>query len=164
MSSKQIITDHDLWRKGMGGAPAGLVGQADSFAYAGLDLNLAQFVNSTFNGSSFTATTFRQAVWRSCGFTGCNFTGCDFESIALTDCVFTHCVFSQSQFRQSRLSGCRFSNCQWEGLNFDGSHWTRVAVLGCTGTTVRADGLFGEQVDFTGSNFEQLEFRNARIN
>jgi len=164
MSSQKIITDHDLWRKGMGGAPAGLVGQADSLAYAGLDLDLAQFADSTFNGSSFTATTFRQAAWRSCGFTGCSFTGCDFEGIALIDCVFTGCVFSQSQLRHSQLSGCRFSNCQWDGLNFDSSHWSRVAILGCTGTSVRADGLFGEQVDFTGSNFEQLEFRNARIN
>jgi hypothetical protein len=43
MSSQEIILNHDLWRKGAGGAPAGLVGQADSSAYVGLDLDLAQF-------------------------------------------------------------------------------------------------------------------------
>jgi fluoroquinolone resistance protein len=31
MSSQIIILAHDMWRKGAGGAPAGLVGQADSF-------------------------------------------------------------------------------------------------------------------------------------
>jgi len=31
MSSQIIILAHDMWLKGAGGAPAGLVGQADSF-------------------------------------------------------------------------------------------------------------------------------------
>jgi len=58
MSSRQIITDHDLWRQGTGGAPAGL------------DLNLAQFASSSFSGTRFSDTTFQQAGWTRCTFGG----------------------------------------------------------------------------------------------
>ncbi|MEJ8851750.1 pentapeptide repeat-containing protein [Variovorax rhizosphaerae] len=164
MSSQIIIHKHDLWRKGIGGAPAGLIGQSDSNHYAGLDLNLAQFASTTFTGSSFTATTFKQAGWTACRFTGCTFTGCDFEGISISDCTFDNCTFAQSQFKGTRFTASKFNNCQWNGLNFDGGYWSQVDVLGCTGTTVQADSLRGEHVDFTGSYFENLEFRNASIN
>ena len=164
MPSQLIIQNHNLWRKGAGGAPAGLAGMADSYAYAGLDLNLAQFATIVFTGTSFAACTFKQAGWTGCQFKGCTFTACDFEGISISGCMFSNCTFSQSQFQQSRLSACQFNNCQWNGLNFDGGHWFDVAVLGCTGTTVQADGLRGEHVDFTGSYFEHLEMRNAQIN
>lgn len=164
MSSQKIITDHDRWRKGVGGAPAGLAGEADSFAYAGLDLNLAQFSATTFNGSSFSATTFQQAVWSGCTFTGCTFTGCDFHSIAISACTFANCSFKSSTFDQSRFSATRFTQCEWDALTFHGGHWENVQVLDCTGTTIRGDLLTGEHVDFTGSYFEQLEFKNANIN
>jgi fluoroquinolone resistance protein len=164
MSSQTIILNHDHWRKGIGGAPAGLSGQSDSNAYAGLDLDLAQFSASTFTGSSFTATTFRQAAWTACQFTGCTFTGCDFEGISISGCTFNNCTFAQSQFKATQFSSSTFNSCQWNDLNFDGGHWSQIKVLGCTGTTVQADSLRGEHVDFTGSFFENLEFKNASIN
>lgn len=48
MSSQEILHKHDQWRKGAGGAPAGLSGQTDSSAYSGLDLGQAQFASSSF--------------------------------------------------------------------------------------------------------------------
>jgi len=164
MSSQAILLAHDLWRKGTGGAPAGLAGQADSFAYAGLDLGLAQFADSTFAGSSFTATSFRQASWTGCRFTGCHFAACDFDGIAITGCSFVGCTFSQARFPAGRLSGSSFQQCEWDDVDFDGGHWTDVLVRQCTGTRVRAHALQGQRVDFTGSFFEQLEFHGANIN
>ena len=134
MSAQVIILAHDMWRKGAGGAPAGLVGQADSFAYAGLDLGLAQFAGSSFSGSSFTATSFRQAGW-----TGCRFDG-------------------------ASISASTFTRCHWDDISFERGQWNDVGVLDCSGTVVHAQGLQGRSVDFTGSRFEQLEFRNANIN
>jgi hypothetical protein len=52
MSAQQIILDHDKWRKGMGGASAGLAGESDGNAYAGLDLNLITFTSSSFHGDA----------------------------------------------------------------------------------------------------------------
>ncbi len=164
MSSQQIIRDHDLWRKGAGGAPAGLAGQSDNHVYAGLDLNLAQFAASVFTGSSFTGCTFRQAGWTGCQFTGCTFSACDFEGISMTGCTFTDCTFTQSRFKKSRFDACMFERCQWNELNFDGTHWRSVDVLDCTGTTVEADGLTGERVDFAGSQFEHMQLSNSQIN
>ncbi|MEJ8855570.1 pentapeptide repeat-containing protein [Variovorax robiniae] len=164
MSAQAIIRAHDLWRKGIGGAPAGLAGQSDSSAYVGLDLNLAQFAASTFAGSSFSATTFKQAGWTGCQFIGCTFTACDFSGISITGCTFTNCTFAQSQFQNSGLSSSKFNRCQWNRLTFDHSHWSGVDVLDCTGTGIQADGLSGEHVDFTGSCFEQSEMRNTQIN
>lgn len=164
VTSQLIILNHALWRKGAGGAPAGLIGQADSFAYAGLDLNLAQFVSTAFTGTSFTATTFQNAGWTACQFNACTFTACDFQSIAITGCNFIGCTFSNSQFSAAKLSGCTFNRCTWNNLGFDNGQWTQVDILNCNGTQIHADGLRGEMVDFTGSYFEQLEFRNAQIN
>ncbi|CAN7490377.1 pentapeptide repeat-containing protein [Variovorax paradoxus] len=164
MSAQQIILDHDKWRKGLGGAPAGLAGQSDANAYAGLDLETAQFASSSFAGSSFTDTVFRHAGWTACQFDGCSFTRCNFEHIAMVDCVFTRCAFDQAQFSQSSLRGCRFVQCTWNGMNFDGSDWRNVQVLECKGTDVHARNLRGEQVDFTNSYFEQLEFEGALLN
>lgn len=164
MNSQQIIQDHDRWRKGAGGAPAGLVGQADSNAYAGLDLNQARFEGSSFSGSVFSATTFQQAAWSGCNFTGCNFTGCDFRAIDVQGCTFTGCSFATSIFDDSRFSATQFLQCRWDDLSFHQSHWEQVQVLDCTGTIVRGDTLTGEHVDFTGSYFEQLALNNVRIN
>lgn len=164
MNSQQIIQDHDRWRKGMGGAPAGLTGQTDSHAYAGLDLNQARFEGSSFSGSSFSATTFQQAVWSGCNFTGCSFTGCDFSTLSIEGCTFTECNFATSTFDHSRFGTTQFLHCRWDDLSFHHSHWERVQVLECTGTIVRGDTLTGEHVDFTGSYFENLAFSNVRIN
>lgn len=46
MSALQIIQDHDKWRRGTGGARAGLAGQSDGNVYTGLDLNLITFSDS----------------------------------------------------------------------------------------------------------------------
>jgi uncharacterized protein YjbI with pentapeptide repeats len=164
MSSQVIILAHDMWRKGAGGAPAGLVGQADSFAYAGLDLGLAQFAATTFTGTSFTATSFKQAGWSACQFTGCSFTQCDFGGISITGCTFINCSFTRANFDGCSISTSTFTQCQWDDISFAGGHWNDVGVLNCGGTVVHAQGLQGRSVDFTGSTFEQLEFQNANIN
>ncbi len=164
MSAQVIILAHDMWRKGAGGAPAGLVGQADSFAYAGLDLGLAQFAGSSFSGSSFTATSFRQAGWTGCRFAGCSFTQCDFGAIAVSGCTFVDCRFTRANFDGASISASTFTRCHWDDISFERGQWNDVGVLDCSGTVVHAQGLQGRSVDFTGSRFEQLEFRNANIN
>ena len=73
MSALQIILDHDKWRKGVGGARAGLAGESDANAHAGLDLNLITFTGCNFSGGSFTSTSFHDAVWTSCQFNACSF-------------------------------------------------------------------------------------------
>ncbi|RTD98771.1 hypothetical protein EJO68_05210 [Variovorax atrisoli] len=164
MSSQIIILAHDMWRKGAGGAPAGLVGQADSFAYAGLDLGLAQFAATTFAGTSFAATSFNQAGWSGCQFTGCSFTQCDFGSISITGCTFINCSFTRANFDGAIIASSTFRQCQWDDISFAGGSWSDVGVLDCSGTVVHAQGLQGRSVDFTGSTFEQLEFQGANIN
>ena len=82
----------------------------------------------------------------------------------MVDCVFTDCTFNDARFGQSTLSGCQFLQCTWNAMNFDRGEWSDVKVLACKGTTVRAHGLKGEQVDFTDSYFEQLEFEGALLN
>ncbi|WP_435500357.1 pentapeptide repeat-containing protein [Variovorax sp. LT1R20] len=164
MRSLQIIQDHDKWRKGVGGAPAGLAGESDGNAYAGLDLNLATFASSTFSGSSFTSTSFMDAVWTSCQFNGCTFSLCDLQRIRITGCTFVDCTFNASQLKASQLSDCTFTRCHWIALNFDASHWSQVKLLACSGRQVSASDLQGEQVDFTGSQFEDMQLANARIN
>lgn len=164
MSAQQIIIDHDLWRKGAGGAPAGLIGQADSLAYAGLDLDLAQFARSSFSGTRFSDTSFKEAGWTGCTFVGCTFTRCDFQSISIHGCSFSNCSFSASSFDHTRFVDTRFTECRWDDLRFNRSHWENVQVLDCTGSRIRGDMVNGERVDFTGSCFEQLELSNARIN
>jgi fluoroquinolone resistance protein len=50
-------------------------------------------------------------------------------------------------------------------MNFDASHWSQVKLLDCRGQQVSASRpRQGEQVDFTGSRFEDMQFTNARIN
>jgi uncharacterized protein YjbI with pentapeptide repeats len=164
MSAQKIILNHDKWRKGIGGAPAGLAGENDGNAYAGLDLNLITFASCVFDNSSFAATTFRQAGWTGCQFRNCSFSNCDFEDIKMTGCTFTNCVFTRSQFHNSQLRASKFDRCAWNELNFDSAQWFGVDVLDCTGTGVEATDLRGEQVAFTGSSFEHTEFMNARIN
>lgn len=164
MSSQLIILAHDMWRKGAGGAPAGLVGQADSFAYAGLDLDLAQFAGSTFAGTSFAATSFKQAGWSACQFTGCNFTQCDFSGISITGCTFVNCSFTGANFDGGSISASTFTQCRWDDISFARGQWNDVGVLKCSGNVVRAQGLQGRSVDFTNSTFEQLEFQGADIN
>ena len=164
MSSQQIILDHDRWRKGIGGAPAGLAGEVDSFAYAELDLNLAHFSGTAFTGSSFTRTTFREARWTHCQFSHCTFGQCDFQGMAVDGCTFVCCTFNQAQLQGTTFSNTEFSHCTWNGMNFDQSRWQDLKVLECQGTAVHAKHLRGENVDFTGSHFEQLEFEDTLLN
>lgn len=164
MTAQRIILEHDLWRKGAGGAPAGLTGQADSSTYVDLDLDLAKFTDTTFAGICFTGTTFRQAQWAGCRFTNCIFSACDFEGIAIRGCAFTHCVFEQVRFGRSTLTSSQFVRCELREVNFDQGQWSKVRLLDCTGTTVKARGLRGEDVDFLGSAFEQLEFEDTILN
>jgi fluoroquinolone resistance protein len=96
----QIIKDHDKWRKGTGGAQAGLSGESDGDSYAGLDLDLITIASTHFNGSSFTATTFRDASWSSSQFTGVLFSGCDMANLSITGCTFTHCTFSNCNMQK----------------------------------------------------------------
>ena len=74
MSANQIIKDHDKWRKGAGGAKAGLSGESDGDSYAGLDLDLITIASSRFDGSSFSSVTFKNANWSSSHFAGVRFT------------------------------------------------------------------------------------------
>jgi uncharacterized protein YjbI with pentapeptide repeats len=164
MSSQLIILAHDMWRKGAGGAPAGLVGQADSFVYAGLDLGLAQFAGSTFAGTSFTATSFKQADWSACQFTGCSFTECDFGGISISGCTFVNCSFTGANFDGGSISASTFTQCRWDHISFARGQWSEVGVLNCSGNVVHAQGLQGRSVDFTNSTFEQLELQGADIN
>jgi len=164
MSSLQIIQDHDKWRKGIGGAPAGLAGESDGNTYVGLDLGLITFTSSTFKGSRFASTTFVDAVWTSCRFTGCSFSGCDMQRIRISGCSFVGCTFAGSQLKASTLGDCTFTHCNLISLNFDASHWSQVRLLDCRGQQVSGAYLQGEQVDFTGSQFEDMQLTNARIN
>lgn len=164
MTSQVIILDHDRWRKGAGGAQAGLSGESDNSSYSGLDLNLAQFSSSTFSGSSFTAVTFKKAQWSSCRFSNCTFSSCDFEGIGIADCTFVGCTFSASQFSDAQFSSSAFRQCTWTSLGFDNSLWSQVDVLDCNGREITASNLRGQRVNFTGSHFEDLRFNNAIIN
>ena len=164
MSSQEIILNHDLWRKGAGGAPAALAGQTDASAYVGLDLDLARFTDSVFVGSRFAATTFRQAQWTACRFTDCVFDACDFSGISITGCTFVNCVFDRAEFRRSTLSGSCLMQCRLNGVNFDQGRWSEVKLLECTGTQIKALGLRGEGIDFMGSNFEHLQFEDTILN
>ncbi|MFS2100276.1 pentapeptide repeat-containing protein [Variovorax sp. Varisp85] len=164
MSAQEIILAHDLWRKGAGGAPAGLAGQTDGNAYAGLDLGLAQFADSTFTGSSFTETKFNEAQWSACHFSNCIFSACSFDSITIMGCTFVNCTFEKARFRLGNISGSRLTDCKLNEVNFEQGSWSALKMHGCTGRSVRARGLRGEQVDFLGSNFEQLEFEDTVLN
>lgn len=164
MSAIQIIQDHDKWRRGLGGAPAGLANQADGNAYAGLDLNLITFDSCVFAGSSFVSTTFKDAVWGACQFNNCSFSHCDMQRIRMTACAFVNCSFSQSQLQASQFAACSFTGCTWTNLCFDAGRWSRVKLLECRGVRITGVDLQGEQVDFTGSRFEDMRLTNARIN
>lgn len=94
MSANQIIEDHHKWRKGTGGAQAGLSGESDGDSYAGLDLDLITIAASRFNGSRFSSTSFKNANWLSSQFTGAHFTGCDMTNLRIAGCTFTNCTFS----------------------------------------------------------------------
>jgi len=164
MSSLQIIQDHDKWRKGIGGAPAGLAGESDGDTYAGLDLNLITFASTSFSGSSFSATSFQDAAWTTCRFSACTFSLCQMQRIRISECTFVGCTFSRSQFQGSNFSACVFTDCTWSDLNFDGSQWVGVSLPGCKGQKITGRDLVGERVDFTGSQFEDMQLTNARIN
>ncbi len=163
MDSTLTLQRHHAWRLGQGSVPGCLTGGFDCGKYVELDLNLIQITATIFTASSFTSTTFKHASWTGCTFTSCTFSGCDFDSLAVSNCVFTGCTFSRSSLRSSRFSACEFRQCVWDGLNFDFAQWRDVSVLDCMGTRIDAERLRGEQVDFTGSHFEHLEFSNAHI-
>ncbi|SOD23490.1 hypothetical protein SAMN05518800_0907 [Variovorax sp. YR752] len=54
--------------------------------------------------------------------------------------------------------------CRLNGVNFDQGRRSEVKLLECTGTQVKALGLRGEGIDFTGSNFEHLQFEDTILN
>ncbi|CAN5765911.1 hypothetical protein BH11PSE13_BH11PSE13_24300 [soil metagenome] len=164
MSALTLILDHDKWRKGTGGAAAGVVGESDDNAYAGLDLNLIKLTSSSFSGSIFASTTFHDAVWTDCQFTRCTLKECDLQGITMTGCTFVGCTFGETLLKRSNLTHCTFTQCSWTTLNFDSSRWARVKVLDCRSHSVTAIDLMGHQVDFTGSHFEDMQLVNARIN
>lgn len=164
MSAQPLILQHDQWRKGLGGAPAGIAGQSDGNAYAGLDLNLITFSGSVFSGSSFSGTTFLDASWTGCQFANCTFSGCDLQRIAVSGCTFKACTFTGSRFAGCSFSGSEFTGCTWNELNFDNGRWSQLKIMACTGTHITAENLQGQQVDFTGSRFEHMQLANARIN
>ena len=164
MSAQPLIFKHDQWRKGTGGAAAGVMGESDANAYAGLDLNLITFSASTFSGSSFSATTFVDASWTACKFSNCTFIHCDLRRISIIGCTFIGCFFADSQLAHCRFNNCSLTECTWNQLNFDHGHWNGLKVLSCTGSEITAESLIGEQVDFTGSRFQNMQLTNARIN
>ena len=47
---------------------------------------------------------------------------------------------------------------------FHEGHWHRLRWLDCTGTRLAARRLRGEDNDFTGSHFEDMEFEGALLN
>ncbi len=164
MSAQPLILDHDKWRKGLGGAPAGVAGQSDGNGYAGLDLDLITFSASSFSGARFSATTFRQADWSECRFAGCAFSQCDFSKLRMADCTFSDCIFESSSFDSAEWSGCTFERCTWRQLVLDNGRWQRVKLLQCKGSSVQGADVQGEQIDWTGSEFQDMELANARIN
>lgn len=164
MSAQTLILKHDEWRKGLGGAPAGVAGESDGNAYMGLDLNLITFSASTFSGSSFSATTFRNASWSGCRFVRCSFSGCDMRQLEISGCTFVACTFGSSQLAQCRFSSSSFTDCEWSDLNFDHAHWSQLKLLSCSGSGITAEHLRGEQVDFTGSRFQNMQLSHASIN
>lgn len=164
MSAQTLILKHDEWRKGLGGAPAGVAGESDGNAYTGLDLNLITFSTSTFSGSSFAATTFRSASWSGCQFVRCSFSGCDMRQIEISGCTFVGCTFASVELGQCRFSSSSFTDCEWNELNFDDGYWSELKLLSCRGSGITADRLRGAQADFTGSRFQNMRLRHASIN
>lgn len=164
MAAQPLIIQHDKWRKGQGGAPAGVAGESDGSSYAGLDLNLITFTASQFSGSSFSSTSFQDAQWSGCAFTGCTFADCDMQRIQIMGCTFVACTFDGAKLAHCTFTDCRFTDCTWRGLNFDLGQWQQVALLSCKGTGITAQHLHGQQVDFTGSQFENMQLAHAQIN
>lgn len=91
MSAHSLILKHDRWRKGQGGASAGVAGRSDSDTYAGLDLNLITFSASTSSGSSFSATTFLDAAWTGCQFANCTWKESNFDNASLDEVKILAC-------------------------------------------------------------------------
>ncbi|MBS0426695.1 MAG: pentapeptide repeat-containing protein [Proteobacteria bacterium] len=164
MSAREIILSHDRWRRGVGGAPAGLAGESDANAYAGLNLDLAQFTSSSFSGSSFASTTFREAVWTDCQFRGVTFSGCDLTGMAMTRCSFTSCLLVGCTLDRNTLQGCLFTACEWERLTLHNSAWTAVQLLECHGSFIEGRDMWGEKVKWEGSRFKAIRLQRARIN
>lgn len=164
MNSQQIILDHDRWRRGAGGGPAGLTGERDANAYAGLDLDLAQFTSGRFSGSSFASTTFRQAVWTGCHFNGVTFSDCDLTGISMVQCSFANCTLTGCALNRNTLQDCTFTACHWESLTLHGSTWNAVRLLQCRGSRIEGHGMRGEQVKWEGSRFSNVRLQRAGIN
>ncbi|MDI3383526.1 hypothetical protein ACFPPF_14110 [Xenophilus aerolatus] len=63
MSAQTLILKHDEWRKGLGGAPAGVAGESDGNAYMGLDLNLITFSASmVFEPEQYVGSRYRASA------------------------------------------------------------------------------------------------------
>lgn len=164
MTAQLLILKHDQWRKGQGGAAAGVDGKSDSSGYAGLDLDHITFTGSSFSGTSFSATTFIDASWSGCQFNHCTFTDCDLHRISIIGTTFVGCSFTDVRLARSNVGSSTFTGCNWNGLNFDHAHWSDLKLLSCTGTRITGEGLIGDQVDFTGSQFNDMHLTGARIN
>jgi uncharacterized protein YjbI with pentapeptide repeats len=184
MSTPKILADHHKWRRGTGGARAGLAGQSDGSSYAGLDLSQATFDDASFSGSGFTRTRFDEAQWNGCRFTGCKFTadtflqaswlGCRFEGCTFDDCNlmqitiracrFEQCLFSRSKLARCEIDACEFTHCDWSRLNFDHGRWSQLRLMGCRGREITAERLVGTCVDYTGSRFELVTWSNVLMN
>jgi uncharacterized protein YjbI with pentapeptide repeats len=164
MSAQPLILKHDQWRKGQGGAPAGIVGESDGNAYAGLDLNGITFSASTFAGSGFSATTFLDASWAGCRFTDCTFVDCDMLRIRIEACSFAGCTLTRCNLAHCNFEDSTFTECAWNELNFDHGRWLRLRLQACTGTKLTGEGVRGQQVDFKGSRFQDTRWTRAQIN
>ncbi len=107
---KSSSSAHDMWRKGAGGAPAGLVGQDRQ-----LRLCRARPRGSLSSPQRPSPAPVSpppassRAGWSACQFTGCSFTQCDFGGISITGCTFINCSFTRANFDGGSISTSTFA-------------------------------------------------------
>lgn len=163
MSVQVLINDHAKWRKGAGGAPAGVAGMNDASDYTGLDLGLITIAGTQFAGSGFTLINFESAQISASQFASCQFIDCDFSQASVTGSRFTACAFKRCKFPQSNLSDTEFKRCDFFDVGFEQGHWLNIKLTDCEGDQINAKQLTGKGVSFMGTSFKTALFEGCNL-
>lgn len=163
MSCKIAIEDHAKWRKGSGGAPAGVTGISDASSYIGLDLGLITITDTSFTGSGFTQINFELAQISASRFSGCQFIDCDFSQASISGSQFQNCAFTRCKFPRSMLSSTVFSKCVFQDVVFEQGNWQDIQLADCQGDQVNAKQLTGKGVSFLGTSFKTAFFDGCNL-
>lgn len=163
MPVNQLIEDHAKWRKGSGGAQAGVAGMSDANSYTGLDLGLITITDTQFLGSGFTLINFELAQISACQFVSCNFIDCDFSQMSITGSRFKGCSFKRCKFPRAILKSTEFSQCEFFDVVFDQGSWLDIKLKDCQGDQVNAKQLTGKGVSFLGTSFKTAFFEGCNL-